>query len=83
MIEELIENIRDTWKLSLRAKYFWFRGLFRKERSCEGKIRYNRPSALRAKAAMEKKYGRKFDMYRCIWCGRYHIGGSIDGYMED
>lgn len=83
MIRELIENIRATWKLSLRAKYFWFRGLFSRKWSCGYKNPYSLKSAHKAKEAMEKKYEKKFDVYRCIWCGKYHIGGSIERYMME
>lgn len=82
MIRELIENLYTIRKLSLREKYFWFRGLFSKERSCGKKNKYSEKSAQKAKGAMERKYGKKFDIYRCIWCGSYHIGGSIDKYIK-
>ena len=80
MILELIENILQTHNLSLRQRYYWFRGLFSKNRSCGKKLRLSIKSAMKAKEAMEKKYDKKFDVYRCIWCGQYHIGGSISKY---
>jgi hypothetical protein len=81
MIRELIENMRVAWKFPLRAKYFWFRGLFSKERSCGKKVRYSNESAQRAKEKMT--FRKIFDVYRCIWCGSYHIGGSIQRYMKE
>ncbi len=80
MIKEIIENIRATKSMSLRQRYFWFRGLFSKKHSCGKKIRYSIASAGKAKEAMEKKYPREFDVYHCIWCGTYHIGASISKY---
>lgn len=83
MIRELAENIRTTWNMSLRAKYLWFRGLLNRKCSCGQKNQYSLRSAQKAKGAMEKKYEKKFDVYRCIWCGKYHIGGSIEKYMVE
>ncbi len=82
MIQELIENISQTWRLPLNAKYFWFRGLFSRKASCGKKNRYSIKSAMKAKKIMEKKYSKEFDIYRCIWCGNYHIGGSINRYIK-
>ena len=77
MIIEIIDNIWKTRSLSIREKYYWFRGLFSRKHSCGKKNRYSIKSAQKAKEVMEKKYSKEFDIYRCIWCGQYHIGGSI------
>lgn len=80
MLKELVENIGKTKSLSLRQRYFWFRGLFSKKHSCGKKNKYSLKSSIRAKEAMEKKYLKEFDVYRCIWCGTFHIGASISKY---
>lgn len=82
MILEIIENLLQTKNLSVKEKYYWFRGLFSKKYSCGNKIKYGIKSALKAKEAMEKKHNKKFDVYKCIWCGKYHIGGSISKYID-
>ena len=41
------------------------------------KIMYTkRSSAEKAAASMEKKYGNRYSVYKCIYCDGYHIGKS-------
>jgi len=43
------------------------------------KVSYpKRSSAVRAAESMEKKHGKHFSIYKCIWCDGYHIGKNRD-----
>ena len=66
-------------KLTWKEKWWWIKGLCSPSRSCGKKQRYSRSSAEKAKIAMEKKTTKKFDIYRCIWCFKFHIGRSVMG----
>ena len=82
-MKRMVEIWRDIKSLNLKDKYYWIRGLLRYKHSCKGKVKYSKKSALKAKRAMENKTGRTFDVYMCLWCGKYHIGGSIKEIRND
>lgn len=45
----------------------------------EEKVRYcKKSSALKAAASMSKKYDKHFSIYRCVFCGGYHVGKNRD-----
>ncbi len=78
----------DNKKLTLREKYFWFRGIFRlrSHKNRDGSLKVARSTYAKAcvmRDIMEKKRGRKYDVYLCLWCIlldrkiRYHIGGTV------
>lgn len=48
----------------------------RKQRSCDGKVKYNKESASKAAIKMEAKTGEPFDVYECEFCREFHIGHS-------
>jgi hypothetical protein len=35
-------------------------------------------SAMRAASAMQKKHGKYFSTYKCIFCDGYHLGKNRD-----
>lgn len=55
-------------------------GLFHKNshvssQSNKPKIKYNRKiTAAKAAISMNKKYGNKYSVYKCLFCDGYHIG---------
>lgn len=67
----------------MKWRLVWILGLFSKRAHYNSagkpKQQYNtKKTAEKAAFAMQKKTGRKFDVYRCyIYCRKYHIGGSI------
>ena len=63
--------------LTFREMYIWLKGLSNKSRCCGNKLKYSKKSAIKAKAAMEKKHKKLFDVYWCPWCRKWHIGGSV------
>jgi len=43
------------------------------------KVRYNtKESATKAADSMKKKQNKYFSVYRCIYCGGYHLGKNRD-----
>ena len=43
------------------------------------KVGYNtKKTALKSAKAMSKKTGKHFSTYRCMYCGKYHIGKNKD-----
>jgi len=66
--------------LTPRQAYWWLRGWLTPSKAHGTKVAYHLASARKAKAAMERKTGRRFDVYWCPWCLpglRFHIGGSV------
>lgn len=46
------------------------------------KVGYNtKASALKACQKMSEKTGAIFDSYRCMWCGKYHVGKNAQKNM--
>ena len=47
-----------------------------RRRSCESKVGHDtKEAALRAAAGLRKSFfGGSWSVYRCEWCGRYHVG---------
>lgn len=64
--------------LSWKARYYWIRGSLRRKHSCGNKIKWKtKARADKANADMNKKTGRRYDTYKCIWCRHWHIGGTV------
>ena len=40
-------------------------------------------SAVRAAASMEKKHGKHFSVYKCVFCDGFHIGKNRDNKYEN
>ena len=39
------------------------------------KVKYNtKATAIKSAASMEKKYGKHYSAYKCLWCAGFHIG---------
>jgi hypothetical protein len=48
-------------------------------RACSTKRQFNKTKARSIASEQTKKFGRKFDYYRCDYCGKYHVGKRPDG----
>ena len=72
---------RRFWR-NLRKGHLW--GLFHQnshvsQGSGKLKVMYNtKPSAEKAAAAMQKKFGFYYSNYKCLHCDGYHIGRNRD-----
>lgn len=90
-MKRLHNFFKGVW-YQLRKKG-WFRnffitrnawGLFHKNshiNQTTGKEKQGYPreeSALKAAASMEKKHGKHFSVYKCIYCDGYHLGKNRD-----
>lgn len=59
-------------------------GMFHKNSHYRGdsgkeKVRYNtKKSAIKAATSMSKKHDKHFSIYRCVFCGGYHVGKNRD-----
>lgn len=43
------------------------------------KVGYNtKKTALKSAEAMSQKYDKHFSTYRCVYCGKYHLGKNRD-----
>lgn len=63
--------------LTPKEMYWWLRGWTNRQKACGTKQQYSLKSARKAKIAMERKTQRTFDVYWCLFCHRFHIGGSV------
>ena len=57
-----------------QRKYISFRA--GAEKSCDKKIAYDEESAHHAAFAMSQQYGIRFVVYKCYWCGWWHVGSD-------
>lgn len=73
----IFKILKEILPLTFNKKIAWIKGLIHPN-SCGKKIRYSLKSAQKAKIKMESKYSKKFDIYTCLRCGKYHIGRSIE-----
>lgn len=72
----------DGKKLTFKEKYYWFRGLLRRRshfnRAGQPKVGMSTyQNADKARRKMQTKMNRTYDVYRCLWCRKYHIGGTV------
>ena len=58
----------------------WFALFSGKENACGNKHQYQSP-VLATKAAYNlevKRPGEQFDVYKCVYCGYWHLGHAVD-----
>lgn len=46
----------------------------REIRACRRKNAYSRGKATTVAIVMHEMYGDSFDVYECVYCGRWHVG---------
>jgi hypothetical protein len=80
-LKDLISNLYDYFPfkdLNWKGRYWWIRGSLNRKRSCGKKIRWKTKNrANKTKDDMTRKTGRQYDVYKCIWCHHYHVGGTV------
>lgn len=86
-IKNLLLGLKDQLPLKRAFRNFFITGnawgLFdrRSHYRMDGKEKQSFPtkdSAVRASAAMQKKHGKYFSTYKCIFCDGYHLGKNRD-----
>lgn len=85
-----LKNLLSALKFQLPLRRFFRNfvitrnawGLFHKNshiNQSTGKLKVSYPtliSALKAQDSMQRKHGRPFSVYKCIYCDGFHIGGN-------
>ena len=85
-LKNLISGLKEQGPLSRAFRNFFITGnawgLFSKRSHYRSdgkeKVSFSRRSAIKAAAAMKKKHGKYFSVYKCIYCDGYHLGKNRD-----